>query len=91
MLARMNFASQLAGNQRFNLARSAKPSADSPDTFLSYFLDALQTAPLDQLVRTELENYLGATGAWTGSDTQLQNKAAGLVHLIVGLPEYQFV
>jgi uncharacterized protein (DUF1800 family) len=91
MLARMNFASQLAGNQKFNLARAARPSADSPDSLLSYFLDGLQTAPLGTPVLIELGNYLRATGAWTGSDAQLQTKSAGLVHLIAGLPEYQFV
>ena len=32
---------------------------------------------------------VNATGAWTGSDTQLQAKAPGLVHLIAGSPEYQ--
>jgi hypothetical protein len=36
-------------------------------------------------------NYLRATGTWTGSDVQLQAKAPGLVHLIAGSPEYQFV
>jgi len=35
--------------------------------------------------------YLRATGAWTGSDAQLQSKSAGLVHLIAGSPEYQLV
>ena len=32
-----------------------------------------------------------STGAWTGSATQVQNKSAGLVHLIAGSPEYQLV
>jgi uncharacterized protein (DUF1800 family) len=91
MLARMNFASALAGNQKFNLAREAKASADSPDGLLTYFLDALQTTPLSASVLTDLGAYLRATGAWTGSDAQLQAKSAGLVHLIAGLPEYQFV
>jgi uncharacterized protein (DUF1800 family) len=91
MLARMNFASALAGNQKFNLARAAKTSAESPDALLTYFLEAMQTTPLSAPVLTELGNYLRATGAWTGSDAQLQTKSAGLVHLIGGLPEYQFV
>jgi uncharacterized protein (DUF1800 family) len=91
MLARMNFAAVLAGNQRFNLARGGKASAQSADALLTYFLDVLQTAPLDISVLTELGHYLNATGVWTGSDAQLQAKAAGLVHLIGGLPEYQFV
>ena len=39
MLARMNFASSLASNQKFNLARAAKPASSTPDALLSYFLD----------------------------------------------------
>jgi uncharacterized protein (DUF1800 family) len=91
MLARMNFASTLAANQRFNLARTAKAFAATPESMLAHFLDGLRTAPLDSSVVAELNGYLHATGAWTGSDAQLQAKAPGLVHLIAGLPEYQFV
>jgi len=93
MLARMNFAASLASNQKFNLATSAKVSgaSSSPDALLSHFIDELITAPLDSSVTTELSGYLRATGAWTGSDAQLQAKAPGLVHLIAGSPEYQLV
>ena len=91
MLSRMNFAAQLATNQKFNLATAAKPFGGSPDSLLAFFLDQLVTAPLQDTVLAELTNYLRATGPWTGSDTQLQTKAAGLVHLIAGLPEYQLV
>ena len=91
MLARMNFAALLASNQKFNLARTAKPFAATPASLLSFFLDELVTPPLDSTVASELTNYLRATGAWTGNDAQLQTKAPGLVHLIAGLPEYQFV
>src|SRR5262249_47206604 len=91
MLARMNFASTLAANQRFNLATNVKNAnaGKTPESMLAYYLDEIQTAPLDSGVSSELNNYLRATGAWTGSDTQLQAKAAGLVHLLVGAPEYQ--
>jgi len=91
MLARMNFAATVAGNQKFNLAKAAKNYAASPESLLSYFLDQLSTPNLDGSTIAELTNYLNATGAWTGSDAQLQAKAAGLVHLIAGLAEYQFV
>jgi uncharacterized protein (DUF1800 family) len=91
MLARMNFASSLALNQKFNLARAAKPIARTPESVLSFFLDQLLTPRLESSVTAELGNYLRATGAWTGTDVQLQSKAPGLVHLIAGLPEYQFV
>ena len=45
---------------------------------------------LDDVHLAQCLNYLKATGAWTGSDAQLQAKAPGLVHLIAGSPEYQF-
>jgi uncharacterized protein (DUF1800 family) len=93
MLARMNFASSLAANQKFNLVtavKAAKATA-TPETLLTYFADALVTAPADASVTTELSNYLHTNGAWTGSDAQLQAKSAGLVHLIAGSPEYQLV
>jgi hypothetical protein len=91
MLARMNFASQLAGNQKFNLATAAKPFSSSPDEFLSYVLESLKTPPLDRAVTDELSTYLRATGPWTASTAQIQNKIAGLVHLVAGTAEYQFV
>ena len=91
MLARMNFASTLAANQKFKLATTVKAAnaSKTPEALLSYMLDALVSAPLDASVTGELSNYLRATGAWTGSDAQLQVKAPGLVHLIAGSPEYQ--
>jgi uncharacterized protein (DUF1800 family) len=89
MLARMNFASQLAANQKFNLLTSAKTVSKTPEAMLAFFQDQLPTAPADPSVDTELSNYLHANGAWTGSDAQLTAKAAGLVHLIAGSPEYQ--
>ena len=48
-------------------------------------------APLDSAPYSELVNYLRAGGSWTGSDAQLNAKAAGLAKLIVGSSEYQFV
>ena len=91
MLARMNFASALAANQKFKLATSVKAAnaSKTPEALLAYVLDALVSAQLDASVTTELSNYLHATGAWTGSDAQLQAKTPGLVHLVAGSPEYQ--
>jgi uncharacterized protein (DUF1800 family) len=91
MLARMNFASTLAANQRFRLAASAGAAAATPESLLSHVLDALKTPPLDRVITSELTSYLRATGAWTGSPAQLQAKVPGLVHLIAGTAEYQFV
>src|SRR4029077_8281659 len=93
MLSRMNFASSLAANQKFNLTTAVKAAGAgrTPEALLSYFVEALPSAPLDSSVTAELSNYLHATGAWTGSDTQLQRKAPGIVHLLAGSPEYQLV
>jgi hypothetical protein len=93
MLARMNFASSLAGNQKFKLAATVKDAGvgKTPEAMLAYFGDQIVTAPQDSSVAAELNNYLHSNGAWTGSDAQLQAKASGLVHLIVGSPEYQLV
>ena len=90
MLARMNFSAQLAGNQKFNLATAAKTPGKTPEGLLAYMLDQLASLPFDSAVTGTFINYLKATGAWTGSDAQLQAKAPGLVHLIAGSPEYQF-
>jgi uncharacterized protein (DUF1800 family) len=93
MLARMNFASTLAANQKFNLAAAAKAAGAgaTPEALLAYYEDQLVTAPMDPGVTAELSTYLHANGAWTGSDAQLQAKAPGLVHLMAGCPEYQLV
>ncbi len=91
MLARMNFASSLAANQRFNLASRARAAASTPESFLTFFLDELATPPIDDRMSAEFVNYLRATGPWTAADSQLQNKSAGLVHLIASSPEYQLV
>jgi len=93
MLARLNFAASLAANQKFNLANAVKAANAhrSPEALLAFFTDALAAAPADASVAGELGNYLRATGAWTGTDTQVQSKSAGLVHLLAGSPEYQFI
>jgi uncharacterized protein (DUF1800 family) len=92
MLSRLNFAAQLAANQRFNLATAARTAnaAATPDALLSFITTQLASAPLGLNVTGELSAYLRATGAWTGNDAQLQQKTAGLVHLVAGSPEYQF-
>jgi uncharacterized protein (DUF1800 family) len=91
MLARMNFASTIAGNQRFNLASAAAGAKDSPDTFLDYFLGRLSPAPFEAEPLDTLKAYLTNGGPWTGATAQLQNKGAGLARLIVGSAEYQLM
>jgi hypothetical protein len=91
MLARMNFASALASNQKFRLASAAKPHATTAGDLLNWATDELLTVPFDRSAVAELSAYLTATGAWTGSDAQLQAKVPGLMHLIAGSPEYQLL
>ena len=96
MLARMNFASTLAANQRFKLAPNGTAKTNpafgqTPEALLTHVLDHLSPAPLESGVRSELLGYLRATGTFPASDAQLQAKLPGLVHLITGSPEYQLV
>ena len=91
MLARMNFASSLALNQKFNLARAAVPVRDSPDNVVSYFIERLSPSAYDEQPMADLKAYMVAGGPWSGSDAQLQTKTAGLIKLIVGSSEYQLV
>jgi uncharacterized protein (DUF1800 family) len=91
MLARMNFASFLAANQRFNLAAAARDNASSPEALLAFVLDALKAPTFDPDTTAAFLGYLRATGPWTASAAQLQAKVPGLIHLVAGTPEYQFV
>jgi hypothetical protein len=90
MLARMNFASQLASNQRFELRNAARSHGSTPDSLLTWALGRFTLPVLPTATTTVLRNYV-TTSAWTGSDTQLLNKAGGLCHLLAGSGEYQFV
>ena len=91
MLARMNFSSTLAANQRFNLGRAAASYRSAPEDVRDFFLDRLSPAPFEREPSADLLAYLNAGGAWTGSDAQLNAKSAGLAKLIVGSSEYQFI
>ena len=91
MLARMNFASRLAGNQRFNLAAAAEQYRGGPSAFLDFFLERLSPPPYESVPYRELLAHLTSSRAWTGSASQTRTKAAGLVKLIVGSADYQFV
>src|SRR5207253_2771814 len=92
MLARMNFAAAVAANQKFNLARSfSTTERAAPDRVLNSMLQRFTAAPFAATEMTELLNYLTTGGAWTGSDAQMNAKAAGLARLIAGSGEYQFV
>jgi uncharacterized protein (DUF1800 family) len=91
MLARMNFASQLAGNQKFNLRDAFRGHAATADALVDAALERLSPAEYEGAGHNALVEYVNAGGAWTGSDTQLTTKGSGLVHLIVGSGEYQLV
>ena len=91
MLARMNFAAQLATNQKFNLRDAFRGHAASPEEVVTHALERLSPPEYDAAAYGALVDYAGAGGAWTGSDAQIATKASGVVHLIVGSGEYQFV
>jgi uncharacterized protein (DUF1800 family) len=91
MLTRMNFASQLATNQKFNLRDIARAGGQSPEALVSLMLDRLTAATFAREPYQALVDYARSGGAWTGSDAQLLVKAAGLAHLIVGSGDYQLV
>ncbi len=91
MLARMNFAATLAGNQKFELRNAARGIVKSPENLVSWAMDRMTPAPFDSGSYGALLDYARAGGAWTGSDTQLATKASGVAHLIVGSGEYQLV
>jgi uncharacterized protein (DUF1800 family) len=90
MLARMNFSSTLAANQKFNLARDAQAYRQSPEKLLTYLLMRFPTMGFSEAALGAMLEYLRSGPAWTGSDQQLQTKTAGLSRLIVGAGEYQF-
>ena len=91
MLARMNFASQLATNQKFELRNKARGQVKSPEGLVSWVLERLTASSFPSDSYNALVDYARAGGAWTGSDTQLATKASGLAHLVVGSGEYQLV
>jgi uncharacterized protein (DUF1800 family) len=89
MLARMNFASTLSSNQKFKLATAAADAKGSPEALVGYLLTRLTPADVSGMY-ADLVGYT-SSAPWTGSDTQLQTKASGLAHLILGSAEYQFI
>jgi hypothetical protein len=91
MLTRMNFASALASNQKFKLAAAMSGARNSPQALVDGLLARLTPADLPRDAFSDLVSYAGAGAPWTASDAQLQTKAAGLAHLILGSAEYQLI
>jgi uncharacterized protein (DUF1800 family) len=91
MLARMNFASQLATSQRVALRDAARPFGASQSRLVNSVYDTLSLPAPAAAETSALVDYVSAGGFWTGSDTQLLTKTAGLYHLLTASGEYQFV
>jgi len=91
MLARMNFASQLALNQKFNLRDTARPHAATPEALVEHVLDRLTPQTYSTASQGALMDYARTGASYPASDPQLANKVAGLVHLVVGSGDYQFI
>ncbi|HVH54782.1 MAG TPA: DUF1800 domain-containing protein [Vicinamibacterales bacterium] len=91
MLARMNFAAQLATNQKFNLRDGARAHADTADALLTHVLDRLTAPQYSSSSQSALGDYARTGATYPLSDAQLATKVAGLVHLVVGSGDYQFV
>ena len=91
MLARSNFAATLASSQKGFLAVGLQEQATSPQALMTAMLDRITPAPFDSLPQQALLNYLVAGGAWTGNESQVSTRAAGLARLLVASSEYQLV
>jgi len=91
MLARMNFAAQLTTNQKFNLRDAFRGHVNSPEDVVAHALDRLTPPEYNSTSYGAIVEYASAGGAWNGSDAQIATKASGVVHLIVGSGEYQFI
>jgi uncharacterized protein (DUF1800 family) len=91
MLARSNFAATLAASQKGFLAVGLQEQATSPQALMTAMLDRITPAPFDALPQQALLNYLVAGGAWTGNESQVSTRAAGLARLLVASSEYQLV
>ncbi len=90
MLARMNFASTLAANQKFNLATASAARGAARRRWSTICCRGC-TVDVGNDVYNDLLAYAAAGASWTGSDSQLQTKSPGIVHLVLGSAEYQFV
>ncbi len=92
MLTRMNFASALTANQKFNLATAAAGARSSAQALVDYMLSRFTPSDVNSQIVADLATYANAgITTWSGSDAQMQTKSPALAHLILGSPEYQFV
>ena len=91
MLARLNFASQLALNQRVAIRDASRSWAGSANSLVDFCYDRLSLPPATLDNQIALVDYALAGGAWTGTDAQLLIKAPGMMHILAGSAEYQLV
>ncbi len=61
----MNFASQLATNQKFNLRDAFRGHAATPDALVATALDRLSPTEYTAGAHAALLDYVNAGGAWT--------------------------
>ncbi|MFP5380339.1 MAG: DUF1800 family protein, partial [Vicinamibacteria bacterium] len=90
-LARLNFAAQLATNQKFELRDRLRGLATSPERLLDAVLARVSVREYPDDARDAFLTYIRTGGAWTGSDAQLASKGAGVVHLVLGSAGYQLI
>jgi uncharacterized protein (DUF1800 family) len=91
MLARSNFAANLASSQKEHLAVSLEAEGSSAQGLLTAMLDRVTPAPYEAGPQQVLMSYLMADGTWSGSPSQLNTRASGLARLLVASSEYQFI
>ena len=90
MLARMNFASTLAANQRFNLARDAQPYRQTPERVLEYMLARFRTMGFTRRRRRRRCRNTCDRRRGPAPTRSCSRRVPGLTRLIVGSGEYQF-
>jgi uncharacterized protein (DUF1800 family) len=91
MLARSNFAAALASSQKNFLAVALQPEATTAQALMAAMIERVTPAPFDSTPQQALLNYLLAGGTWSGSESQVSTRAAGLARLLVASSEYQLV
>ena len=69
----------------------AVPHASTPEALLTYVLDRLTPQEYSAASQGALTDYARTGASYPASDTQLATKVAGLVHLVVGSGDYQFI
>jgi len=84
-------AASLASSQKSFLAVDLQPSANTPQALMGAMLERVTPAPFDSAPQQALLSYLLGDGAWTGSESQVSTRAAGLARLLVASSEYQLV